>query len=224
MIRILVPFDFDESRGFFLKEAYFNALAKQNVQVVPQLYCTKSMKTNLDAVDGVMLPGGVGDVDPRLYGETAIHEKTIVNRKRCDFELELIEQALKKDLPILGICFGFQILNVYFKGSLYQHLPDELPSSVVHEQQGISTQPCHSVKLEPQIASIAGRPEEHVNSTHHQGAKILGENLECLGRSEDGLVEMFRHPQKHFLWGVEWHPERLANDWVIPQFVKACRR
>ena len=223
-MKILVPFDFDQKFGFFLKEDYYLALRAQGVEVIPQFFCLQSAKENLKGASGVLLPGGLGDVDPRLYNEDRVHPKTQTNRKRCDFELELIELARKQDLPILGICFGFQILNVYFGGSLYQHLPDEFPSELTHEQQGISSQPCHGVKLEGFALQMAGKDFENVNSTHHQGVKKLAEPLECLGKAEDGLVEAFRDPRSHFVWGVEWHPERLKGDWVIPNFVKACQR
>jgi len=223
-MRVLVPFDFDTHYGYFLKDNYFRALQKQNVELVPQLYDLQTMKKNILEVDGVLLPGGLGDVDPKLYGETSIHEKTKSNSKRCDFELELIHSALQKDLPILGICFGFQILNVFFKGNLYQHLPDELPSKVLHEQKCISVTPCHQVQLNGLAVELCGNETTAVNSTHHQGVKSLGEGLECLGKSEDGLVEVLRHPKHHFVFGVEWHPERLEDDWVIPSFVKAFQR
>jgi len=223
-MKVLVPFDFDTQYGYFLKDSYVCALQRQNVELVPQIYDLNTMKKNVLEVDGVLLPGGLGDIDPRLYGESAVHEKTKINSKRCDFELELIHSALKRDLPILGICFGFQILNVFFKGKLYQHIPDELPSSVVHEQKCISTTPCHRVSLTGFAADLCGDESTEVNSTHHQGVKSLGDGLECLGTSEDGLIEVIRHPKHHFVFGVEWHPERLEHDWVIPNFVKAFRR
>ena len=224
MIRILVPFDFDQKYGFFLKEDYFKSLKQLGVDVVPQLYCLQSAKENLKNVHGLLLPGGAGDVDPRLYGETRVHEKTQINRKRCDFELELIEKAKSQNLPILGICFGFQILNVYYGGSLYQHIPDEFPSTLTHEQEGISSHPIHQVSLTDAARDLAGKDYESVNSTHHQGVKDLAGPLECLGRAEDNLVEVFRDPRSRFVWGVQWHPERLQGDWVVPSFVKACQR
>lgn len=155
---------------------------------------------------GLLLMGGT-DVNPTRYGQTARPETDEPDDQRDGVELELIHEALEKDLPILAICRGIQILNVYHGGTLIQHLsctqrhdPDKAePSAIAHE-----------VTIEPHtlLASIAGNPSWRVNSRHHQAIDRVGEKLRVSGRaSEDSTVEALERPDKHFVLAVQWHPE-----------------
>ena len=119
-----------------------------------------------------------------------------------------------------------QILNVFFGGSLYQHIPADLPSSIEHEQKISKYKPSHEVLLEKDghLFREFKKDSLQVNSTHHQGIKALGKDLRVEARAHDGLIEAFMHKGDQLILGVEWHPERLSSDQIIPYFLKACRR
>ncbi|MGA0163487.1 MAG: gamma-glutamyl-gamma-aminobutyrate hydrolase family protein [Bdellovibrionota bacterium] len=176
-------------------------------------------------LDGLILPGSPLDVDPQLYGEEKKYSEVKINQRRQELDWQIIEQALALDMPILGICFGMQILNVFFGGSLYQHIPADLPSPIEHEQKISKYQPSHEVHLEKEglLFHEFNNKSLQVNSTHHQGVKKLGKNLRLEAKAHDGLIEAFSHETKKFVLGVEWHPERLQDDPVIPYFLKVCR-
>lgn len=223
--KILVPFDWDQDYGFYLKWEYESAVRRAGAQIIPQVY-DDSLQENLEKADGILIPGGLLDLNPKLYGDKTVHPKTKINEKRAQFEYPLIESILKMDKPVLAICWGFQIINVYLGGSLYQHLPDEFDSRIEHEQSGDRNQPTHWVEFEKAGIGkdLVGASRLFVNSTHHQGIRSLADTLSVEARSEDGLIEAFRMKEKKFFWGVEWHPERLPDDPFIPALVKACQR
>ena len=131
-------------------------------------------------------------------------------------------------MPVLGICGGMQLVNVALGGSLYQHLPDELPG-VHHEQPTDRRQPSHLVEVVPgtRLAGLVGKGPLPVNTSHHQGVKGLAPGLRAAARSEDGLIEAFETAEGSFLVGVEWHPELLVDTeprhrGVFRGLVEAC--
>jgi putative glutamine amidotransferase len=162
-------------------------------------------------VGGLVLMGG-SDVNPALYGETRIRETDNPDDARDDLELALIGDFLQRDLPLLAICRGLQILNVQHGGTLVQHLDStERHRRKTPENPGL---PAHQVEIVPgtRLATIAGKPLTlDVNSRHHQAIGRLGE---CLGVSardpEDGIIEAVERPDKRFVIGVQWHPENQS--------------
>ena len=224
-MKILSSVDSDD-KYYFLRDDYVQAFKRSGAQLVPWFFDLDRLEELLDQVDGILIPGGKMDVDPAYYRAQSVHPQTKINRKRTEAEMRLIEAAMKRNLPTLGICFGFQILNVFFGGSLYQHLPDELHGALEHDQRSDIYTPCHRVQLDKHSRAheLFGASLIQVNSTHHQGVRDLGKGLVCQGKSDDTLVECFFHPEFNFVLGVEWHPERLKDDPVIPSFVKACQQ
>jgi len=223
-LKIAVPFDFDERFGFFLKEDLVKRLLSLNVDIVPLFYCKESLE-KLNATDGLLIPGGLSDLDPQSYGDSSAHPTTKICKSRTDFEFLVLDQYIPTRKPILSLCWGFQMMNVYFKGSLYQHLPEDLDSTIEHEQKAQSHLPTHWVEFQDQSPGISvfGSKKIFVNSTHHQGVKKLGAGLVCEAKSEDNLIECVSVRDHPFFWGVQWHPERLDGDTTIPAFLKACR-
>lgn len=173
-------------------------------------------------LDGLVLTGGV-DLDPSLYG-AAPHPKT--NRPRPDrdaFERALLEEAIARDLPVLAICRGHQLLNVVCGGALLQHIEDgSHRADYKAHPDGISRR--HPVALTGRLADIYGVHELIVNSRHHQAvtSKTLAPPLRPLATSLDGLVEAVELPGQRWILGVQWHPERLEPE--IPGFAEASRR
>jgi len=158
------------------------------------------VEETLDALDGIIFTGG-SDVDPELYGEAAQPETSGIVRMRDDAELALLRAALDRDMPVLGICRGIQVLNVGLGGDLDQHLEGHR-----HDPPGQFVQ--HDVAIEPEtrLGRILG-DRTTVMSHHHQGLKALAPGLVETARAEDGLVEAVEAPDRRFTVGVLWHPE-----------------
>jgi putative glutamine amidotransferase len=162
--------------------------------------------------DGLLLTGGE-DVEPARYGAAPHAKLGDVSPSRDLNELALIAEARARDLPILGICRGIQILNVACGGTLHQDLPTQRPGAVNHEPGGARDTVAHPLTLEPQsrLAKIFGQDQITANSIHHQGIDSLGEGLIATAHAPDGLVEGIEsHNPKEWLIGVQWHPEELA--------------
>jgi putative glutamine amidotransferase len=178
---------------------------------------------SLDGFDGLMLLGG-SDVNPSRYGEKPQPETNESDDERDTAELDLIDQALARDLPLLAICRGFQILNVYHGGTLIQHLGSELHQPGFEDK----AKAAHEVIIEPctLLARIAGTDRWNVNSRHHQAAGKPGAGLCISARAEDGTIEALERPDKRFVLAVQWHPEdQLMKDReqlkIFTQFAEA---
>jgi putative glutamine amidotransferase len=154
---------------------------------------------------GLLLMGGT-DVNPKRYGEETRPETDSPDDERDQVELDLIHAALARDLPILAICRGLQILNVYHGGTLTQHL-----AAIKHDpEKDDHSGPAHEVQFSPgsRLAQIAGTAGWQVNSRHHQAVARVGDDLEVSARdSEDGVVEGLERRDKRFVVAVQWHPE-----------------
>jgi putative glutamine amidotransferase len=175
----------------------------------------------LDRIDALLLAGG-RDVDPLSYGARPAPETAEPQPERDRFELALVSAALDRDMPVLGVCRGMQMLNVACGGTLRQHLEGELGARHRHTPGVFSD---HDVELEPGslAARAPGADRIAVRSHHHQAIDELGEELIVSGRSpEDGLVEAVELPGKRFALGVLWHPEEDRGSGVIGALVKAA--
>lgn len=158
---------------------------------------------SLDGIAGLLLAGGA-DVNPALYGETPHPKTEKPDQERDRREWRLLEQALERDLPVLGVCRGNQFLNVFFGGRLVQHLP----KTEVHQRPG--TEEAHEVKVlaGTLLASIVGAGTYAVNSRHHQGVAEAAPGLRVSAVCpSDNLVEALELPGKRFVLAVQWHPE-----------------
>ncbi len=177
----------------------------------------------LDILDGLVLAGG-SDVDPGSYG-AALHPETRGTRPERDrFELALVHRALERDLPVLAICRGMQVLNVARGGTLVQHLPETVGHEAHRHTPGTFTD--HEVRLEPgSLVARAARTETvEAKSHHHQGLDELGDGVVATGWSHgDELVEAIEVPGRRFALGVLWHPEEDHRSRVIAALVDEAR-
>ncbi len=170
------------------------------------------VRAYIDKLDALILTGGE-DVDPFLYNEEVLKETEEPFQNRDEFDYMLIEEALKKEIPILGICRGMQILNVYMGGTLYQDLRYYKETSIKHAQESRYHIPVHSVDIKEKtyLYELLGRTQR-VNSVHHQAVKELGEGLELNAVSKsDGVIEGFESKDRKIL-GIQWHPEMMFAD------------
>jgi putative glutamine amidotransferase len=198
---------------------YFKWLEKGGVQPVA-LYTDEGI--NLDDLRGILFSGG-GDVDPALYGEENRYSRGVI-RSRDEMEIFLINEALKRGIPVLAICRGLQIVNVALGGSLYQDLPKELG---LFSHRGEEDDAVHRVVLEnePNLLSPIGEKNMEVNSSHHQAIKKVGKGLRIIARSEDGVIEALEYPGHPFFLAVQWHPERWEGESsriILETFLGAC--
>jgi putative glutamine amidotransferase len=161
----------------------------------------------LAEVDALVLTGGV-DVDPARYGQSPHRDLGEVDARRDAFELALYREARGRDMPVLGICRGIQLIAVAEGGTLHQHLP-ALPKWHQHEQRARDGDPAHRVRLTPgsRIRAAFGTETAWVNSYHHQGIDRPPDGLTPTAHADDGLVEALEDPAGPFLLAVQWHPE-----------------
>jgi gamma-glutamyl-gamma-aminobutyrate hydrolase PuuD len=164
-----------------------------------------SLPETLGLVDGLVFSGG-SDLDPELYDAAAHPETNGVIRERDDFELELMHAALERDVPMLAICRGSQVLNVALGGDLEQHVPDRVGTHVHKEVNGVFADHDVEVLEGTRLASFLGDRHD-VKSHHHQGFGRLGSGLREAARAPDGTVEALEDPARRFTLGVLWHPE-----------------
>ena len=179
----------------------------------------------LDLVDGVIVTGAAGDVDPSRYGSQPHPETHPVAPVRDDFELALVRAAAARDVPLLGVCRGMEVVNVAHGGSLEQHLPDVVGHTRHAQEPGRFGR--HEVRLQPGslAARAVGAERTEVRGFHHQGVADVGEGLQATAWSalEDGIVEAVERPDRAFLLGVLWHPEEDEASRVIGALVESSQ-
>ncbi len=172
----------------------------------------------LDMLDGLILAGG-SDIDPASYGAQPHPETRNTRPERDRFEIALGTRALERDMPVLGICRGMEMLNVIQGGTLNQHLGSELH----RHTPGAFTD--HRVRLEPGSLAerVVGSEHTEVKSAHHQGLEELGEGVVASGHADDGVVEAIELPERSFAVGVLWHPEEDERSRVVGALVDEAR-
>ena len=166
--------------------------------------------SGLDDASALLIPGG-GDIDPIFYGRPRHPRTHNVSHRRDRFELNLIDAALERDMPILAICHGMQLLNVYFGGTLDQHLAD-VPERLDHDRDRPRAEPVHEVTVVKgtSLAEAMG-VRGPVNSHHHQGLDDVPDSLHRIAWSEDGVLEAVVARDYSWVLGVQWHPEAMAD-------------
>ena len=176
----------------------------------------------LDALDGIIFSGG-SDLDPETYGADAHPETTGIVPERDRFELALLQAALARDMPVLAICRGSQVLNVARGGDLVQHLPDVVGDERHKHTPGVWADHDVDVDQESRLGAVVG---EHapVKSHHHQGLGRLGDGLRDVAWADDGTVEAVEDPERRFTLGVLWHPEAGEDMKLFEALVEEAER
>ncbi|MGB2695255.1 MAG: type 1 glutamine amidotransferase [Dehalococcoidia bacterium] len=200
-------------------ESYWERIAEAGGEPVD----LRGAPVNVDTLDALVLTGGY-DVDPARYGAERHSKVKHIDPERDEFELTLLRDALARDLPVLAICRGHQVLNVAFGGTLLQHIEDG--SHVADYKTAGCPSRWHSVRLAPEshLRAQLATDEVEVNSRHHQAVtqETLAAGLAAVGTSPDGLIEAVESLSHRWVVGVQWHPERLEPE--HPEFApRACR-
>jgi len=217
--RIAIPVPHSGDRGYAERalpqyEEAVRLAGGQPVRIELDQTPAQVMK-QIERCDAVLLPGSRADVDPQKY-DADRHEKTApADSKRDTVDELLLQDAYNMHKPVLAICYGLQILNVYRSGTLVQHI-----ESAINHAAGREVAKAHTVEVEPgsQLATIVGADKKNaevaVNSSHHQSADVVGDGLRVVARSPlDGVIEALEGTLPgHFVLAVQWHPERSVND------------
>ena len=220
----------EENDRIFLNHDYLKAIRHFGGMplVIPAEATEEEQTYLLSQCDGLLLTGG-DDIDPTLYGETVLNDTVNTAPVRDAGEPRLIRMAGERNLPILGICRGIQILNVYFGGSLYQDIPAQLETPVKHSMEKPYHRTCHDCRVTPgtPLADWTGKDVIAVNSFHHQAVKAVAPGFAVMGVCSDGVVEAFYKPDAAFLCAVQWHPEKIwdieeSSAQIFEAFIQAC--
>ncbi len=214
---------------YAIRENYCNAVRHADGLPILLPHDPEAAADYVDRIDGLIITGGGFDVDPALFGAETRHSTVTTKDRRTAFELAATRIALGRDMPVLGICGGQQLLNVALGGTLIQHIPDEVPGALPHRQPNPRDEPGHDVRViaGTLLHRIAGAEHLAVNSAHHQAVKAAGPGVVIDAVAGDGVVEGIEDPRRRFCLGVQWHPEfeiGEADRRIFRAFVEAACR
>ena len=173
-------------------------------------------------IDGLILSGG-RDIHPSYYGEKVQYKVDLLNRLRPEFEIGLLREFIPTRKPVLGVCYGVQLMNVVCGGTLYQDIPSQIPKAARHEGAR------HSITVyeDTRLFKLVRESSFEVNSHHHQSVKKLGKGFTCSALALDGIIEAIELKNHPFFIGVQWHPERDSEspltERIFKGFIKACK-
>jgi len=203
------PGGYSKFPWYAARENYFSAVVRAGGVPVALPHEPELVDEYLAKLDGLMITGGAFDVDPSYYGDSAKHATVKTKDRRTQFEFGITQGALKRNLPLLGVCGGQQLLHVVLGGRLIQHIPDAIEQALAHEQPNPRNEPGHKVKVARNtlLHRIVLEDELPVNSAHHQAARDEPKGVIVNARAEDGVIEGIEAPAYRFCIGVQWHPE-----------------
>lgn len=222
------PGGYSKLPWYALRENYAQSVSRAGGLPILLPQGLDDVEAYLDRIDGLIVTGGAFDVDPALFGAVSRHETVKLKESRTAFEMAVTRGAMARDMPVLGICGGQQLLHVALGGTLIQHIPDAVPNALAHEQPNPRTEPGHDVAVIPGtlLHRIVETDVMAVNSAHHQAAADVPDGVVINARAPDGVIEGIEAPAYRFCLGVQWHPEYAispGDDRIIAAFVNACR-
>lgn len=222
-----------ETRRFYLGRDYSEALEGLgaipfHLSLIPnRRYISECLKN----LDGILLPGSDTDVDPHRFGEEPHPNLKKIIPEKDETDLMVLDEAEKLKMPVLGICFGMQVLNVSRGGSVFQDIESQVPDAIKHEQGIPLERHSHGLEIagESLLSTFVNGKPVRVNSHHHQSIKQLGENLQATAWAKDGVIECIEDRRRgRFVLGVQWHPELSwkTDDFsrkIFETFIRNCK-
>jgi putative glutamine amidotransferase len=203
----------------FVYTNYFDAITRAGgiPVLLPFLEDDHDVVELIGQLDGLLLIGCLGDIDQKIYQGQRTEAANLMPERRQNFDLKLIKQAMAdKELPVLAICSGVQLLNVACGGSLHQDITDCGQSSDKHMQLERSNELVHPINADPnsRLGRLLQAETLGVNSMHHQAIAEVASGFKVSARADDGVIEAIEFEGDQFLLGVQWHPERLPNETI----------
>ena len=222
------PGGYSKYPWYALRQNYAEAIAAAHGLPMALSHDPALAADYLDAIDALVVTGGAFDVDPALYGDAGRHASVTLKQRRTEAERALTAGALARDLPVLGICGGEQLLAVVLGGTLIQHIPDAIPGALQHEQSNPRHEAGHRVVVTPGtlLHRIVGAATMEVNSSHHQAVRDAGRFAVVNAVADDAVIEGVEDPRYRFCLGVQWPPEfgiDPGDRRIFDALVAACR-
>lgn len=221
-------------RSYSIAADYTTAIERAGgIPLVLPLH-VENTEAMLDVLDGIVFSGG-GDINPTLFGQEHHESLSYMDDERDTFEMALMKAAFERDMPILAICRGVQVMNVERGGTLVQDIPSQTDSRTEHNQRAAKVgeheifQQATVLEGANPLVDAMGTGEVNINSFHHQALGEIPDSLEVLATSDDGIIEAVYAPGQTYAVGTQWHPERLAAEHgehqeLFNQLVAAARR
>ena len=221
------PGSYSNLPWYALRQNYADAVTEAGGLPLPLPHEPDRAGDYLEVIDGLVITGGAFDVDPSLFGARERHPTVVTKDRRTAFELATTRGALGRDMPLLGICGGQQLLHVALGGTLIQHIPDEIDEPLAHEQPNPRDEPGHSVAIKTGtlLHRIVETDTLDVNSAHHQAAKDASDRIVVNAVAPDGVIEGIEATDRRFALGVQWHPEykvSAGDDAIFSAFIAAA--
>lgn len=212
----------------FINEAYVNSVIRAGgcPMILPITQDIETIHSQVSILDGLIMTGGI-DVNPNMYNENPLPLQGNSSLERDHYEINLLKYADEKQIPIFGICRGIQIINVYFKGSLYQDLSYSKMNVIKHSQQEKRENPSHKIHIEKNSFLYESLENEaYVNSFHHQAIKDLAPHFKVVAKASDGIIEAIQHESRP-IYAVQFHPEAMSHKYedmqkIFNLFTKEC--
>ncbi|MFB4160891.1 gamma-glutamyl-gamma-aminobutyrate hydrolase family protein [Geomicrobium sp. JSM 1781026] len=207
-----------------IKEDGTHMISKDNIRsivdhggvpfILPNVTLDGAAALMSDKLDGLLVTGG-GDIDPTLFGEEPHPSLGTIHPDRDTFEMRIIEEFLKRDLPILSICRGCQVVNIAAGGDMYQDIYAQKDEELLqHQQKAPRFHTSHYIDVvqNTKLAELSGSTRYRVNSYHHQAVREIAPGFRVSATSSDGVIEAFESDAHRFVLNVQWHPENLSED------------
>jgi len=217
--------------SLWMHPAYLDAVADAGAipVVLPFTDSYEDVCETVARLDGILFTGGE-DVDPVLYNDETRFENVVIHEMRDKLEMMYARYVKENDIPTLGICRGAQVLNIAFGGNMYQDIPSEIKSDLLHDQKEPYDEPIHSatvIKGTP-LYELVGKDRIEINSLHHQSVKDISKDFVLMAKADDDVVEAIYMPEKKFVWGIQWHPELMYKKSedsrkIIENFIKQTK-
>ena len=226
-----ITVDIGDDRKVSTPGAYITAVEKAGglPLIIPYYENNDNIKELVELCDGFILSGGA-DIEPSRYGEETDAACGKAELLRDELEFKLFDEIIGSGKPLLAICRGCQFINVAFGGTLWQDIPSQLNTELLHKQTEGAFAHSHSVNIKKgtPLYDMMGRDRIRANSFHHQAIKVLGGGLEVMATADDGIIEAVYHTGDQYIRGYQWHPERLCaidehHQRIFNDFVKRCK-